>query len=230
MKNILKKFYGSANGDCKKSILNLTEKNPGAKILDCGCWSGEFTKEVGEKIGTKHIFGIEIDKTAKNKAKEKGIKIVGSDLNKKWDFKDNSIDVITANQVIEHLYDTDNFVKEIKRILKPNGYAIISTNNLGSWHNIVALLLGRQPFPSDVSNDSSIGKLIKLFPNDAGSFAHLRIFSFQALKEIFEKYGFKVEKHMGVGYYPFPKGLDKLFAFIDSWHSVYQTIKVRKVG
>lgn len=230
MKNILKKFYGSAVEDCNESILGLTEKNPNAKVLDCGCWTGEFTKQIAEEIGTKNVFGIEINKKAKKKAEEKGIKIVGSDLNKKWDFEGDSVDVITANQVIEHLYDTDNFVKEIKRILKPNGYAIISTNNLGSWHNFVALLFGYQPFPSDVSNDISIGKLIKLFPGDGGSWAHLRIFSYYGLKEIFKYHGFKIEKHIGVGYYPLPKYLDKLFNCIDPWHSVYQTIKVRRVG
>jgi len=229
MKNILKKFYGSANEDCKKSILNLTEKNPDAKILDCGCWTGEFTKQVAEEIGTENVFGIEIDKKAKNKAEEKGIKILGSDLNKKWNFEDNSIDVITANQVIEHLYDTDNFVKEIHRILKPNGYAIISTNNLSSWHNFIPLLLGYQPFPSDVSGYSHVGKLFALSKNWHGSLAHLRIFSFYALKGIFKKYGFRIEKQVGIGYYPLPKYLDKLFTFIDPWHSVYQTIKVRKL-
>jgi ubiquinone/menaquinone biosynthesis C-methylase UbiE len=226
---ILNKFYGSANEDCIESIIKLLDENKKSKYLDLGCWDGKNTLKFNSKIKTKNISGIEITKEGKKKSKAKRIKIAGSDLNKKWGFKDNSIDIITANQVIEHLYDTDNFIKEIKRILKPNGYAVVSTNNLSSWHNLVALLLGRQPFPSDVSNDSSVGKLIKLFPGDGGSFAHLRIFSFKALKEIFEKYGFKIEKHIGVGYYPLPKYLDKLFGFIDPWHTVYQTIKVRKV-
>ncbi len=226
---ILKNFYGSANEDCIKSIIKLLEKNPNHKILDVGCWDGTNTLRFANKVETKNRFGIEIDKNAKKKAEEKKIKLVGNDLNKKWNFKDNSIEVITANQVIEHLYDTDNFVREIKRILKPNGYAIISTNNLSSWHNIIALILGHQPFPSDVSGYQNVGKLFSLGNNWGGSFAHLRIFSYYALKEIFKKYGFKIEKHSGSGYYPLPKGLDKLFTFIDPWHSVYQTIKVRKL-
>lgn len=227
---ILNKFYGSANEDCIKSIIKLLEKNPKHKLLDVGCWDGTNTSRFANKIETKDIFGIEIDEKAKKKAEEKGIKIVGSDLNKKWNFKDSSVDVITANQVIEHLYGTDNFVKEIKRILKPNGYAIISTNNLSSWHNFLPLLLGYQPFPSDVSGYASIGKLFALSKNWHGSLGHLRIFSFMALKGIFRKYGFNIEKHKGDGYYPFPKGISTFLSFIDRRHSVYQTILVRKLS
>ena len=229
MMGILKKFYGSANEDCIKDIIKLLEKNPKHKFLDVGCSNGTNTLRFSNKIETKNIFGIEIDKKAKEQAEEKGIKIVRIDLNKKWGFKDNSIDVITANQVIEHLYDTDNFVKEIYRILKSNGYAIISTNNLSSWHNFIPLLLGYQPFPNDVSKYSNIGKLFSLSKKGCNQYNHHRVFSFQALKGIFRQYNFKIEKHKGAGYYPFPKGVNKLFSFIDPWHSVYQTIKVRKI-
>ncbi len=229
MVGILKLFYSSSVEDCVQSIIKLLEKNENAKFVDVGCSKGDKTLRYSKIIGTKNILGIEIEESAVKIAKKKGIEIVGSDLNKKWNFKDNSIDVLTANQVIEHLYDTDNFVKEIKRILKPGGYAIISTNNLSSWHNFVPLLLGYQPFPNDVSNDTSVGKLIKLYKGDAGSWAHLRIFAFVALKEIFEYHGFEVEKHVGVGYYPMPKGINTFFAFIDRRHAVYQTIKVRKI-
>jgi 2-polyprenyl-3-methyl-5-hydroxy-6-metoxy-1,4-benzoquinol methylase len=70
--------------------------------------------------------------------------------------------------MIEHLRDTDGFMIELQRVLKPGGIAVISTNNLASWHNIVALMLGAQPFPADVSSNFAIGKLFGPFPGDAG--------------------------------------------------------------
>lgn len=66
-------------------------------------------------------------------------------------------DLVHANQVIEHLYETDLFIKEIYRILKKGGYAIISTPNLAGLHNIVSLILGKQPFPAHVSNEIVLG-------------------------------------------------------------------------
>jgi ubiquinone/menaquinone biosynthesis C-methylase UbiE len=226
---ILNKSYDSANEECNKSITDLLEKNSNHKLLDVGCSNGTNTLRFANTIKTKNVFGIEIDKDRKKQAEEKGIKIVSNDLNKKWNFKDNSVNVITANQVIEHLSDTDNFVKEIYRILKPDGYAVISTNNLSSWHNFIPLILGYQPFPSDISNYSHIGKISPLSKKWHNPYNHRRIFAFHGLKEIFKHYGFKIEKHIGVGYYPFPKGINKLFNFIDPWHSAYQTIKVRKI-
>lgn len=226
---LLKIFYRWNVDECKRSIYKLSEKNSKAKILDLGCWNGELSLEVAKRIGTKKVYGIEIVKEKIKEAKLKGVNALQGDLNKKFPFKDNFFDVIIANQIIEHLYDTDNFVKEIYRTLKPNGYAIISTNNLSSWHNIFALISGHQPFPSDVSGYTEVGKLFALSNYWHGSLAHLRVFSYFALKGIFKKYGFKIEKHRGIGYYPFPVIISRFFSKIDPWHSVYQTIKVRKL-
>lgn len=50
---------------------------------------------------------------------------------------------MTSNQVIEHLYDTDNFVAEVHRILRSGGTAVVSTEKAASWHT-GSLLLGWQ--------------------------------------------------------------------------------------
>ena len=53
-----------------------------------------------------------------------------------------AFDVVHANQVIEHVFDLDRFVSEIKRVLAPGGRAIICTENIASWHSVAALFLG----------------------------------------------------------------------------------------
>lgn len=45
------------------------------------------------------------------------------------DFKDNSFDSIVSFQVIEHIQDDHLFLKEINRVLKPGGIALITTPN-----------------------------------------------------------------------------------------------------
>ena len=55
-------------------------------------------------------------------------------------FEDNSFDSIVTFQVIEHVRDDEGFVKEIYRVLKPGGKALITTPNIkmtlsrNPWH------------------------------------------------------------------------------------------------
>lgn len=54
--------------------------------------------------------------------------------------EDNSFDTAVSFQVIEHIKDDDMFVKEIFRVLRPGGMAVISTPNIkmsltrNPWH------------------------------------------------------------------------------------------------
>lgn len=225
--SLLHRSYVESVQLCKDSVLDLVEPNQEAKILDCGCNDGSFTLEVAKKIGTDNTYGIEISDAA-SLARANGIKTQSADLNSSLPFEDNFFDVVVANQLMEHLSNTDGFAQEIKRVLKPGGYAIISTNNLSSWHNIFSLLIGRQPFPSDVSNYTHIGKLVKMWgDDDAGSWSHLRVFTMFALVKFFQHHGFIVESNTGVGYYPFSGALSKILSKVDKFHAAYTTIKIR---
>ena len=84
--------------------------------------------------------------------------------NDRLPYDDESFDVVCSNQVIEHLARTDNFVSEILRVLRPGGYAVTSTENLASWHNIAALALGWQPFSlSNVSKVLGLGNPLAIY-------------------------------------------------------------------
>jgi len=54
-------------------------------------------------------------------AKERGIKCIQHDVNKGIPFKDESFDAIWAEEVIEHLYNTDYFLEEVYRVLRKGG-------------------------------------------------------------------------------------------------------------
>lgn len=230
MKNICKTLWDKAEKHNENNIFSLLEYNPNANLLDCGCADGELTIKIATKIGTQNIFGIEIAKELIDKAKKRRIDVRQADLNDSFPFESGSIDVLVANQVIEHLYDTDNFISEIYRVLRRGGYAIISTENLASWHNIFALLFGWQPFSlTNISRSRlGIGNPLALHRGEKLSFSsyqHVRVFAYRGLKEIFVTQGFKVEKTLGAGYYPLPN----FFAKVDPRHAAFLTSKVRKV-
>ena len=150
--------------------------------------------------------------------------MISNDLNEPLPYEDASFDVVHSNQVIEHLVKTDLFVREIRRLLRPSGYAIISTNNLASWHNIFSLVIGLQPMPCHVSDEFVIGNRFdprRGEEHPEKGFTHLRLFSYSALRELLELHGLEVEKLVTSGYYPLPPRLADVFARIDRRHGAF---------
>ncbi len=73
------------------------------------------------------------DGTFVDVAKSSGFRALGLDINQlnletdKISLKNNSCDLITANSLIEHISNPENFLQECKRTLKDNGILIIVT-------------------------------------------------------------------------------------------------------
>jgi 2-polyprenyl-3-methyl-5-hydroxy-6-metoxy-1,4-benzoquinol methylase len=214
----------------KSNILDSFSRTESAEFVDLGCDDGVWTNKIAERIGTKKIYGVEIVSERAEKAENSGIQVKISDLNIKLPYEDNRFDIVHSNQVIEHVKDTDLFVSEIYRILKPGGYAVISTENLASWHNIGALVFGYMPFSlvNTTYKTAALGNPLAPHNNqefwESSSWQHVRVFTTKGLKHLFELFGFKVEKIYGAGYYPF----GNLFCNLDPWHSAFITIKIRK--
>ena len=108
----------SIDKENRRVILNLVEGTHSSKILDLGCGSGELTKEIGKRVGSNELYGVEIVEKYAQLAESNGIKVYRADLNKPFPIESESFDLVCANQVIEHLHQTDLFIKEIYRILK----------------------------------------------------------------------------------------------------------------
>jgi ubiquinone/menaquinone biosynthesis C-methylase UbiE len=227
LKNIFQSMYQKAANYNRKNIVSLLEMDADASYLDLGCNTGSFTLTMAKKIHTTNILGVELIDEIAHQARSRNIGVETFDLNETFPFHDNTFDVITANQVIEHLSSIDTFVAEIFRILKPNGYAVISTENGSSWHNIFASTMGWQIFSlTNFSKLGSIGNPLSLWDKkniEPGAF-HVYIFNIYGLKEYFKKCGFQIEKILGAGYYPLPPW----FGNIDITHAAFVSYKIRK--
>lgn len=210
----------------KKNIIDLVDEDSKAFFVDLGCDDGTWTMTVARKVDTKNVFGLDYISSQLKKAKALGINTKKGNLNEKFPYKSDFFDVVHSNQVIEHLTEIDNYISEIFRVLKPGGYAIISTENLSSWHNIFSLVIGWQAFSQHISKRYHIGNpLSPHFEEDLREgWTHNIIFTFYSLKVIFKVYGFEIEDAKGAGYYPLPE----IFAKVDPRHSHFITIKARK--
>lgn len=193
----------------KEDVLGLLDESPNASVLDVGCNDGSFTKEIAKKINTQRIFGLEINKEyAKVACESNNVNVVVADANTPFPFKDNSFDLVISNDLLEHVYSTDNFIKETYRVLREGGYCICSTPNLAGIHNIASLILGYQPPTATVSDVGACGNPLNpdngnIYPPFPG-IAHKRVFTAVALKALFEFHGFKCESLIGTGLHPLP--------------------------
>ena len=88
------------------------------KILDIGCGSRK----------TKGTIGVDIKPF-------EGVNVIYDLNNRRYPFADESVDKIFCFEVIEHLENFQNLVKESSRILKKKGELRISTNNVKSLIN-----------------------------------------------------------------------------------------------
>lgn len=93
-------------------------------------------------------------------------------------------------EIIEHLFNTNGLLREIHRFLNPTGKAIFTTPNLSWWVSGLIVLLGYQPYHSEVSTIYNVGK----YESEANiqPDGHLRLFTRRAFKELLELHGFAV--------------------------------------
>jgi len=220
---LLERIFRAAEEENRRAILATLDRQPGATVLDLGCGDGAFTVRVGERVGAGRLLGVELIEEAAAVARSRGIDVESAELGERLPWDDASIDVVHSNQVIEHLAFTDHFLREIRRVLRPGGQAVVSTNNLASWHNVVSLALGWQPTPCHVSDEIIVGNPAGMMEGATGARGqmHLRIFTSRALAELARFHGLEVQVERTAGYYPLPPLLARLATRLDRRHGAF---------
>ncbi len=151
-------------------------------LLDIGCGPGHLAKTIRESISQIEIHGIDFSRVAIEHAK--------TTLDECWclnlDTDDipagrDSYDAIVCLEVLEHVYDADHILHEIRRVLKPNGRILISVPNLAYWRYRLQLMVGQVPH-DEVLNAQ-----------------HIRVFNLSTLKNKVSLSDMKVEKCWGHG-------------------------------
>jgi SAM-dependent methyltransferase len=220
----LSRVFRSSEEANRKAILRSLPALRGGAFLDLGTHRGDFTLRVAARIGAGRVAGIELIERHAAVARDRGIDVIVADLDDGLPFPSETFDLVHANQVLEHVRRTDLFLREIRRVVRPNGLACISTNNLSSWHNIVSLALGLQPMPMHVSDEVIVGNPLnpehRWNHRDRGR-THLRLFTARALSELAAYHGLEVQRLETVGYYPLPPLLARLAARVDPIHSAF---------
>ena len=173
----------------------LPQLGPEAKLLDIGCLEGSYTRMYAKAVGAGSVHGVDVSLT--DAARAKGIEALEFDLNsgEKLPYGDAEFDVVVCIESLEHIYPTDFMLREIRRVLKPAGIAIIDVPRLDSFLNIVLLTFGFQPPGIECSRERRYGSI----NDDSLLTGHVAYFTRRALLEMLEKSGFKILEARQVG-------------------------------
>jgi ubiquinone/menaquinone biosynthesis C-methylase UbiE len=156
-------------------------------VLDIGCGSGGFGENVKLARGAE-VWGIEQVAHVAEFARTRLDKVlVGDAIEMMKTIPENTFDLMTANDVLEHLAWPGLALQEAKRILKPGGRVQASLPNIRFWDAFRELAF-RADFPQ----------------LDQGIYdrTHLRFFTEKSMKRFFAENGYEIERMQGVNATP----------------------------
>lgn len=153
-------------------------KTKSLNILDIACNDGELTKHYG-KYG--QIMGIDINQQSVKKCQKRGVKCLQAEIGDLVKSHRQKFDVVIAGDIIEHVFDTDQFLIDISQVLKKNGVLLLTTANLASFGRRIMLLLGLNPFIEFSSR----------LPSKEFNVGHIRYYTVDNMKMQLEDLKFK---------------------------------------
>jgi SAM-dependent methyltransferase len=109
-------------------------------VLEVGCGDGSFTADLANKFSNVTAIDISAGQLAENAKRMPAIKFQQHDVSETFPFPDASFDVIWCSEVLEHLFEPAFALREMHRILKPNGRLLVTVPYHGRFKNILISL------------------------------------------------------------------------------------------
>ncbi|MFA5144260.1 MAG: class I SAM-dependent methyltransferase [Candidatus Omnitrophota bacterium] len=166
-------YYGNQGDDLIKLV-------PGSakRILDIGCGPGIIGKRLKES-GNREVVGIEVNPVAAEEAKRNLDRVYVADVEAAKPFLATEyFDCIIFGDVLEHLVNPWQVIKDMKAFLANGGYIIISLPNISHWAVVKGLLSGNWEYKGEGTLDIT----------------HLRFFTLKSVRKMLEDAGFVVER------------------------------------
>src|SRR5450755_4407039 len=105
----------------------LPHLEPGLSVLDIGCGPGTITVDLAARVAPGSVTAVERTDDALGLARAEAqlrdvqnIAFVTSDVHA-LDFPDDAFDVVHAHQVLQHVADPVQALREMKRVCVPGG-------------------------------------------------------------------------------------------------------------
>ena len=165
----------------RKEIASFFSESPGT-VLDIGCGGGATGKLLKQKFPDARVIGIELNPAAAEHARRHLDQVICEDidgLDIAAHIGPTRIDVVLLLDVLEHLYDPWRALVRIRKWLDERSRVVASIPNIRNLANLDQLAGGHWNYG----------------PNGVLDITHVRFFTRESLRQLFEETGYVVE-HM----------------------------------
>jgi ubiquinone/menaquinone biosynthesis C-methylase UbiE len=128
--------WRSAENSCAYLLPHL---RPGDRVLDVGCGPGTITTDLANRVAPGEVLGVDVaeDVVAEAarsaaEANRTNVRFARGDAYG-TDAADRSFDVVHAHQVLQHLGDPIAALREMRRVLRPDGLLAVRDSDYGAF-------------------------------------------------------------------------------------------------
>jgi len=148
------------------------------KVLDVGCGAGYLGEEF--KNNGCYVVGLESNVARAKTAKGilDNVVIADAESLSSLSYPEGFFDVIVFTDILEHLKRPDNILRNFKKYLNKDGFAIISVPNIARIDIRIKLLFGKFRYAQGGILDRT----------------HLRFFTLDTIQGLVRGAGYKIEK------------------------------------
>jgi len=158
----------------------------GQQVLDVGAGEGAFSLRLYDH--GYQVVGLDANNTPQYQWKAQGVPFVQCDINSSLKICLNqTFDVVCCMEVIEHIENPWQLIRDIKAVLRPGGIAIVSTPNVNSFYSRIRYMQMGTPV---------------LFGEEGVSMGHINPITTFEMIHIAKSVGFAIQEIAPGGYLP----------------------------